>query len=1344
MKYFRVVRGFGVSLLVLSLILVPVAPAFAQLGGTVPPTVTPPATPPAPVAPPAPDLCPNIAGTQTSIPTGMVLDGSGNCVNADTTPPVISGVATATLLPTAATLVWTTDELSVSTFEYGASQGYGLAAALAASAAIGGTATLVGLAPSTLYYYCIHATDLSNNTSNSCSSFTTAALPDVIAPILSVVVAVTATTSATITWTTNENADGQVRYGATASYGSTSNLDSTLGLAHSATLSNLSPNTSYHYSVLSRDTAGNLATGGDETFTTGTLPISTVVSAPVTVTVIDTVPPAITDISSVSLEPHVATIIWTTDELATSTLEYGTTMNYGSSATLPAGTLLSHSATLLGLQTSTTYYFCIRATDLAGNTSSCGSDNTFTTAAAQVTLDTTPPTVSLVTIAPITTSSASITWATTEVANGYIQYGTTDAYGSQTPLDTALSLTHSAPISELAPNTVYHYRVVSSDEAGNTTMTPDNTFTTNALPVPAQVSVPSAPADINPPSITDITNASVGPTDVSVAWTTSELAVSTFEYGPTQSYGSSATLPLSAGFLHSATLAGLSPGTMYYYCIHATDLAGNTADSCGHSVTTGAAPLVRDTTPPALWVIAVASLATSSATITWASDKVADFYAEYGTTTNYGSQTSVTTNPNLSGSVTLSNLSPNMVYHFRVHSSDSSGNTAVSSDETFTTGALPNVVVRTPADTTPPLISGIAESTLLATSTTIAWITDELATSTLEYGTTMNYGAQATIATTALLAHTATILNLSPSTTYYYCIHATDLAGNTANSCNHSFTTDAAPIVAPVVVAPPQVSSSSGSVSVTAPTVVISRVAADSIGETRATITWTTDVPADSRVQHGDDMEFDESSSNAALTTSHSVTLTGLNPNTSYDFRVVSKPAGASAVETTSNIYDFNTLAAPAVLDPAANILSVSASSIQATSASVSWTTDEGTSGSVEYGLTTAYGQTALASTSLQTSGTVALSPLLPNTTYHFRVKVIDAADNITYSDDHVFTISASVSVQSSSGAGGIASTTTITATSTASSSTSIENTPALVSQTSPSTAVASGGGGGGGGGGFFVSAPTPALITAAPTDSQVMFMWNNPRTANFAGTIVVRKQGSYPTSPSDGQTIYQGASSTFTDTNLKNATTYYYALYSYTTGGEYSNPLQVSLAPSAGVSQVQLNSNPILQPAISMDHFATDLKVGDKNLEVEHLQQILNTVNAHPSGLTTGYFGPLTQAALKIFQAKYNLPQTGVADAPTRAILSSISQGWMISSAPNGLANLQTDLKRGDSGQDVANLQKFLVYEGSYQEGIISGTFGPLTQKSVANFQTKYGVTPVSGYVGYKTRHTIQTVLGL
>lgn len=1227
---------------------------------------------------------------------------------ADTTPPVISGVATSTILPTGATLVWTTNELAVSTFEYGTTMSYGSSASISAGAAIGGTVTLTGLSASTAYYYCIHATDTSGNTSQSCSSFTTAAAPDVSAPIVFVIVAVATTTSVTITWTTSENADAQVEYGTTASYGSTSNLNSTLGLTHSIDLSNLSPNTTYHYRVLSHDAAGNLATGSDTTFTTSALPS---VSTPVTVT--DTIPPVITDISSVSLEPHDASIIWTTDELATSQLEYGTSMSYGSTATFPTDALLSHSATLLNLQANTKYYYCIHATDLFTNTSSsCSSSNYFTTAAQQVTLDTIPPTISLVTVAPITTTTAGVTWTTNEVGNGYIQYGTTDGYGSETQLNTALTLTHNAFVSGLTSNTTYHYRVVSSDEAGNVSMTPDETFTTAA---------PAAPADTTPPAITNIVQGSIGSTNTVIDWTTNEPAVSTLEYGTTTSYGSAATLSPSALLSHAGTLTGLSPSTTYYYCIHATDLAGNTVSSCGHSFTTTAGAVVRDTTPPVIWTITVASLATSSATLTWVSDEPTDSQVVYGTTASYGSQTGVTSSFTLDNSATLSNLLPNTTYHFQIRSSDSSGNLATSSDETFTTDALPVVVVQTPSDITPPVISGIEEASLLATSTNIAWQTNELATSTLEYGTTMSYGSIATLSTSALLTHSATILNLAPGTAYYYCIHATDLAGNMANSCGHSFTTEAASVVTPQIVVSPQTVSSPAPQN-TAVAAVISSVGADSLSQTGATITWTTNVPSDSRVEYGDNMEFDQTASDATLATSHSVMLTGLDSDTNYDFRVVSTPVGVGAMETTSNVYDFNTLAVPVVIDPPANILSVTTGTINATNVSVSWTTDETTNGSVEYGLSSAYGLTAAASTSIQTSGNITLANLIPNTTYHYRVKAVDAADNITYSEDHTFTTPASLS--------GSTSTSTL----------EVASTTVEIPQSAPVVIASSGGGGGG----SVSSIPTPALITAASVDSQIVFMWNNPESGKVAGTIIVRKEGVYPGSPQDGQVIYQGNATTFSDTNLQNGKTYYYTAYSYTAGGQYSNPIHIATAPVAGVMQVQLDENPVLQPGLANDHFPTDLRPGDKNLEVEHLQQILNTVNVHPSGLTTGYFGPLTASALKTFQAKYQLPQTGIADAATRAVLSSLSQSWMIPNAPNGLADLQTDLKRGDTGQDVSDLQEFLDYEGSYEEGIISGTYGPLTQESVADFQTKHGVTPVSGYVGYKTRHTIQTVLGL
>jgi hypothetical protein len=75
---------------------------------------------------------------------------------------------------------------------------------------------------------------------------------------------------ATITWSTNEAADSQVEYGLSTGYGSSSPLNTGLVTAHSVTLSGLSASTTYHYRVKSKDAVGNLAVGGDYTFTTAT------------------------------------------------------------------------------------------------------------------------------------------------------------------------------------------------------------------------------------------------------------------------------------------------------------------------------------------------------------------------------------------------------------------------------------------------------------------------------------------------------------------------------------------------------------------------------------------------------------------------------------------------------------------------------------------------------------------------------------------------------------------------------------------------------------------------------------------------------------------------------------------------------------------------------------------------------------------------------------------------------------------------------------------------------------------------------------------------------------------
>lgn len=83
---------------------------------------------------------------------------------------------------------------------------------------------------------------------------------DTAAPVISGVSSSGITSNtATIIWTTNENADSQVQYGTSTAYGSTTALNSSLSTAHAQVLTGLAAGTTYHYRVRSKDAAGNLA-----------------------------------------------------------------------------------------------------------------------------------------------------------------------------------------------------------------------------------------------------------------------------------------------------------------------------------------------------------------------------------------------------------------------------------------------------------------------------------------------------------------------------------------------------------------------------------------------------------------------------------------------------------------------------------------------------------------------------------------------------------------------------------------------------------------------------------------------------------------------------------------------------------------------------------------------------------------------------------------------------------------------------------------------------------------------------------------------------------------------------
>ena len=115
-----------------------------------------------------------------------------------------------------------------------------------------------------------------------------------------------------------------------------------------------------------------------------------------------------------------------------------------------------------------------------------------------------------------------------------------------------------------------------------------------------------------------------------------------------------------------------------------------------------------DTTPPVIAGVSAAGVTATAATINWTTDEPADSQVEFGSTSAYGSATTLDPAKSTGHAVTLSGLTSATTYHFRVRSRDQSGNLAASGDFTLTT-----------PDQTAPAVSLTAPAMAATVSATI-------------------------------------------------------------------------------------------------------------------------------------------------------------------------------------------------------------------------------------------------------------------------------------------------------------------------------------------------------------------------------------------------------------------------------------------------------------------------------------------------------------------------------------------------------------------------------------------------------------------------------------------------
>ena len=582
--------------------------------------------------------------------------------------------------------------------------------------------------------------------------------------------------------------------------------------------------------------------------------------------------PLIPDTSAPTVTTEAATLVTTTSATLNGTVnpgglattyyfEYGTTTSYGTDIPITPGSAgsgssaVAESANLTGLTPNTTYDFRIDASNKKGTPD--GLNQTFTT--------TGPPTA--------TTNAATAVAATTATLNGsvnpdglastyYFQYGTTTSYGSTTSSTSAGSGTsavaESAPLTGLTANMTYDFRIVATNSAG-TTDGANQSFTTLGPPIVA-------------------TNAATGVTDTTATLngsvTPDGLATTYyFQYGTTTSYGTQVpATPASAGsgmsaIAESTSLTGLTPGTTYDFQIVATNTAGTsqggnlTFTTAGPpSATTNAASGVTDTVATLNGSVTPDGLATT-------------YYFQYGTTTSYGTQVPATPASAGSGmsaiaeSTSLTGLTPGTTYDFQIVATNTAG-TSQGGNVVFTTAGPPSATTSaaTGISDTAATLNGLVNPNGLAT------------TYYFQYGTTTSYGTQipttaATVGSgTNAVAESASPTGLTPNTTYDFRIVAVNSDGQVTGS-NLTFTSAGLPGAASAATQPACVSATSATLN---GTLNPNSLATTYYFQYGTTTSYGSQIPV-----------TPAGAGSGSSTIGESLNLTGLTPNTTYDFQLV-------------------------------------------------------------------------------------------------------------------------------------------------------------------------------------------------------------------------------------------------------------------------------------------------------------------------------------------------------------------------------------------------------------------------------------------------------------------------
>jgi Purple acid Phosphatase, N-terminal domain/Fibronectin type III domain len=785
------------------------------------------------------------------------------------------------------------------------------------------------LTPGTTYDYQVTSTTpwgtTDTQTGTTPATFTTPQGPT----INNVVATSVGNATATVEWDT-QNQDGSAALtnaeldysNAVASDGTLSSpamgsCDTGWNSHHQCTLSGLTSGTNYYYYVTSVSETDSSAIATSNNGGNYYQFMTTMDNTPPVMTPNPNNPVVKTDTQ--------ASLSWTTDERASSWILYDTashstynsfdTLNFDPTKNNPyANNLsdpnsdLSHTfiLTLNSLVANTTFYYRLVSEDTSGNVSVSG-ENSFTTLQTQIDhpklIDPGDPTSddilvksntqALISIVANTHSTANLCYSTNQISN--TDFATCLNGNSSDSLhlveDPTTNLTHSfllgagtADNPVLSNETKYYYRiqVVDSQDATNKFLSSDSSdinFTT--LPSPDKQH-PSL-STISTPTSNDIT---LSNSYAFVSWTTDQLANQELDCGTTNGgpYDNSTSDLTHYNQSHTLDMVNLNSDTKYYCVVKSTDnlTVPTTLTSDEFSFTTKKDPaldhdplskITNVSDPPSV-------LMDTNAVVTFDTDQAALCIITATTTENDystpliyeedGYANTPKSGWNMHHSIPLTNLIPSTKYYYKINCEDNLG-TAIQSDTDYNFTTSDKLYTQTQfaaaADKTPPVISSVKTSAITGESVTVAWTTDKTSNSLVSFGaisgTYDNMAGNNTVnadSANYVTSHSVIVSGLVPATKYYFIAISTDASGNIAKSSEQSFTT----------AAPSSISS----------------IQVISTALNQATITWNTSNKTTSSVEYGLSDTYGQVKTDSAMSTTHSVSLSGLQSGATYHYRV--------------------------------------------------------------------------------------------------------------------------------------------------------------------------------------------------------------------------------------------------------------------------------------------------------------------------------------------------------------------------------------------------------------------------------------------------------------------------